>query len=163
MTIRQWLTDYSKGDNLWLYWKVFRAREAAKSRVASDILNLLCSRMAHKHGGYIGKGAVVEEIPCLPHGLHGVYISRFAKIGKNCRIYQNVTIGEKGRRAPQIGDNCLIGAGSILVGDIRIGDGAKIGAGAVVCRDVLAGTTVAACACRFIGQAKEEGAGYDGG
>ncbi len=156
MKMRQWLTDYSKGDNLWLYWKVFRARESAKGRLVSDVLNLLCSRMAHKHGGYIGKGAVVEEIPCLPHGLHGVYISRFAKIGKNCRIYQNVTIGESNRKAPQIGDGCLIGAGSILLGDIRIGDRAKIGAGAVVCRDVLADATVVAGACRPVGQMREE-------
>ncbi len=141
MGMREWLTDYSKGDNLALYWKIFGARERAKSRFFQDVLNLICSRMAHRHGGYIGRGAVLEGIPSLPHGLHGVYISRFAKIGKGCRIYQNVTIGEKGRKAPTIGDNCLIGAGAVLLGDIRIGAGAKIGAGAVVCRDVPAGAT----------------------
>lgn len=141
MGLRNWLTDYSKGDGLWLYWKVFRAREKVKTKGLGDLLNLICSRMAHRHGGYIGKGAVLEGIPSLPHGLHGIYISRFARIGKGCRIYQNVTVGEKGRKAPVIGSDCLIGAGAVLLGDIRIGDGAKIGAGAVVCRDVPAGAT----------------------
>lgn len=144
MSIREWLTDYSKGDNLKLYWSVFRAREAAKAGIWADVLNLLCSRLACRHGGYIGKGAVIEEIPSLPHGLHGVYISRFAKIGKGCRIYQNVTIGEVNRKAPKIGNRCLIGAGAVLIGGIRIGDDVKIGAGAVVSRDVPDGCTVVA-------------------
>lgn len=142
MSIRERLTDYSKGDDLRLYWKVFRAREKAKAKVWADALNLLCSRLAHKHGGYIGKGAVIEEIPSLPHGLHGIYISRFAKIGKGCRIYQNVTIGEVNRKAPEIGDRCLIGAGAVMIGGIRIGNDVKIGAGAVVSRDVPDGCTV---------------------
>lgn len=142
MSIRERLTDYSKGDNLKFYWKVFRARERAKSGLWADVINLLCSRLAHKHGGYIGKGAVIEGIPSLPHGLHGVYISRFAKIGKDCRIYQNVTIGEVNRKAPRIGERCLIGAGAVLVGGIRIGNDVKIGAGAVVSRDVADGCTV---------------------
>lgn len=142
MSIRERLTDYSKGDNLRLYWKVFRARDAAKSKRWADALSLVCSRLAHRHGGYIGKGAVIEETPSLPHGLHGIYISRFAKIGKDCRIYQNVTIGEVNREAPEIGDRCLIGAGAVIIGGIRIGNGVKIGAGAVVSRDVPDGCTV---------------------
>ena len=47
-------------------------------------------------------------------------------------IYQNVTIGEVDRRAPQIGCNCLIGAGAVIVGGVKIGDNVRIGAGAVV-------------------------------
>ena len=60
----------------------------------------------------------------------------YKRQGKNCRIYQNVTIGEVERRAPAVGDNCLIGAGAVLIGGIRIGDNVKIGAGAVVHTDV---------------------------
>lgn len=142
MSVRQWLTDYSKGDDLTFYWKLFWAREAAGNGMRADILNLLCSRAAHRHGGYIGRGARLLDVPSLPHGLHGIYISRFATIGKGCRIYQNVTVGEVDRKAPEIGDNCLIGAGAVLIGGIRIGNGVKIGAGAVVCKDVPEGSTV---------------------
>ena len=38
--------------------------------------------------------------------------------------------------APRIGDGCLIGAGAVVIGDIRIGDNVKIGAGAVVSSDI---------------------------
>lgn len=82
--------------------------------------------------------------PVLPHGLHGVFISRYAVIGAGCRIYQNVTIGEVGHAAPEIGPGCVIGAGAVLVGKIKIGAHAKIGAGAVVCENVPDGCTVVA-------------------
>ena len=127
--IRERITEYSKGDNLDLFWRLFRLRERSNHRLATDFLTLVLSRMARRHGGYVGKTAVVEGVLSLPHGLHGVYISRYARIGAGCRIYQNVTIGEVQGKAPQIGKNCLIGAGAVVVGDIRIGDGVKIGAG----------------------------------
>lgn len=85
-----------------------------------------------------------------PARLHGVFISRYAVIGANCRIYQNVTIGEIAGKAPEIGDGCLIGAGAVLVGGIRVGPGAKIGAGAVVHTDVPAGATVVSPGARII-------------
>lgn len=65
-------------------------------------------------------------------------------IGKDCWIYQNVTIGESNRKAPVIGDGCLIGAGAVIVGDVRIGNHVKIGAGAVVNIDIADGCTVVA-------------------
>lgn len=43
-----------------------------------------------------------------------------------------------------------IGAGAVVVGDIRIGDGVKIGAGAVVCTDVPEGCTVVAPPSRIL-------------
>jgi len=109
-----------------------------------DVLTFLLNRMAHRHGGYIGRGAVFAGEPVLPHGLHGVFISRYAVIGAGCRIYQNVTIGEVGHAAPEIGPGCVIGAGAVLVGKIKIGAHAKIGAGAVVCENVPDGCTVVA-------------------
>lgn len=136
--------DYSLGNNLRLYWKLFRWRERTKGRGLSDLLTFVLNRMAHRRGGYIGRGAVIAGIPSLPHGLHGVFISRYAVIGEGCRIYQNVTIGEVDRRAPQIGCNCLIGAGAVIVGGVKIGDNVRIGAGAVVSRDVPDNCTVVA-------------------
>lgn len=118
------------------FWCLYRLRNRAKRKMIRDILTFFFNRSARRHGGYVGPGAVILGEPLLPHGLHGVYISRFATIGAGCRIYQNVTIGEVKRRAPVVGNGCLIGAGAVLVGDIRIGDGVKIGAGAVVCQDI---------------------------
>lgn len=134
--IRERIIDYSKGDDLHRFWALFRRRERTKSKLAADVLTFLCNRTACRHGGYIGNGAKLAGIPSLPHGLHGIYISRYASIGAGCRIYQNVTIGEVEHAAPRIGDNCLIGAGAIIIGNIRIGSNVKIGAGAVVSSDV---------------------------
>ena len=144
MGLRAWLTDFSKGDSPGLYWKLFFWRQRAKSGLLRRLLTFFLNRSARRHGGYIGNGADLADIPSLPHGLHGVYISRYASIGPGCRIYHNVTIGEVGGKAPSIGANCLIGAGAVLVGDIRIGDHVKIGAGAVVARDVPSHNTVVA-------------------
>lgn len=78
------------------------------------------------------------------HNALGVVIGPNVVIGKNCRIGHNVTIGGRNGnpRVPIIGDNVLIGAGSIILGDITIGDNSKIGAGTVVVKNVPANTTV---------------------
>ena len=135
----------------------FRLRERSGSRLVTGLLTLVLSRMARRHGGYVGKTAVIEGFLSLPHGLHGVYISRYARIGSGCRIYQNVTIGEVEGKAPQIGRNCLIGAGAVVVGGIRIGDGVKIGAGAVVTKDIPPYALVVGNPSRQIGWVSEYG------
>lgn len=144
MNLRGMLTDYSKGDSLGWFWRLYWLSKRTKSKVLRDVLTFLLNRSAHRHGGYVGPGADIQGEPTLPHGLHGVFISRYAVIGANCRIYQNVTIGEVDHKAPVIGNGCWIGAGAVLVGDIRVGPGARIGAGAVVSKDVPAGCTVVA-------------------
>lgn len=73
----------------------------------------------------------------LPH-TQGTVIGA-AVIGRNCTIYQGVTIGAKEldmdfsqARRPSIGDNVLIGSGAKVIGPIKIGSGAKIGSNANV-------------------------------
>lgn len=90
-------------------------------------------------GTDLNHGAVFESIPKFPHGLNGIVISPFAHIGKNCRIFHQVTIGDdyrKAENAPVIGDNVTIYPGAKIVGKIRIGNNCEIGANAVVVKDV---------------------------
>ena len=148
--IRAAVIDWSKGDRLGLYWTLFAWRGQTSWPPLQDVLSFFLYRMAHRHGGYIGRNAVFQSKPILPHGLHGIYISRYARIGRDCRIYQNVTIGSIGKQAPEIGDHCLIGAGAVIVGGVKIGDFAKIGAGAVVHTDVPGYATVVAQPSRVI-------------
>lgn len=150
MGIKQRLIDFSRGDGLCRFWRLYFWRERTKSGLLRSILTFLCARSANAHGGYVGAGAHFADIPSLPHGLHGIFISRAACIGRGCRIYQNVTLGEVNGSAPQIGDDVLIGAGAVLVGGITVGDGAKIGAGATVFADVPAGATVVCVPPRVI-------------
>lgn len=72
----------------------------------------------------------------LPHP-NGVVIHPEAKIGPNCLIFQQVTVGttESGG-TPTVGGHVDIGAGAKLLGSIVIGHHARIGANAVVLTDV---------------------------
>lgn len=150
MSFLETMTDISGGNRLDGFWRLFERRKRARTRLGRWVLGFLVNRSGHRHGGYVGPGAEIKGRPSMPHGLHGVYISRYAVIGRGCRIYQNVTIGEVDGKAPRIGDNCLIGANACLIGDITVGDNVKIGAGGVVAVDVPSGCTVVAPPPRII-------------
>lgn len=87
-------------------------------------------------GTHMGFGASFASVPSFPHGLYGIIISHNAVIGKNARIYHQVTIGAGNNGAPHLGDNVTVGAGAKLLGGISIGNNVLIGAGAVVTVDV---------------------------
>jgi len=77
----------------------------------------------------------------IPHPVGTVIVAK--RIGKNCSIIANVTIGMRNEwDFPEIGDNVFIGAGARVLGGIKVGDNAVIGANAVVIHDVPAGATV---------------------
>ena len=62
-----------------------------------------------------------------------IVVNSNAKIGRNCRIQENVNIGASGGTdAPIIGDNVFIGTGAKIIGNIVIANDIVIGAGAVV-------------------------------
>jgi serine O-acetyltransferase len=76
--------------------------------------------------------------------LHG-WGSRISakKIGKNCCIFQHVTVGHTNATdKPTIGDNVTIYAGAKVLGNIRVGDNSIVGANAVVLKDVPENCTV---------------------
>jgi serine O-acetyltransferase len=70
---------------------------------------------------------------------NGIVIHPAAKIGVNCLIFQQVTIGVGEDGAPQIDGHVDIGAGAKILGAVRIGAHAKIGANAVVLNDIPGG------------------------
>lgn len=84
----------------------------------------------------------------VQHGFSTIIAAK--KIGKNCRIFQQVTVGYNGDDQPVIGDQVEIMAGAIVIGDVKIGDRAKIAAGAVVVRDVATDAVVAGVPARMI-------------
>lgn len=64
-----------------------------------------------------------------------IVVSRWARIGENCRIHACVNIRTAAGyadKAPWTGDSVYIGPGAKIFGDIRIGDGVAIGVNAVV-------------------------------
>ncbi|GGH37850.1 transferase [Mangrovimonas yunxiaonensis] len=89
----------------------------------------------------IGIWELYKKNTILPHPM-GIVIGYKVKIGKECKIYHNVTIGTKETQDfknghyPNIGDRVTIYPNSIIIGDISIGDNVVIGAGSVVLNDI---------------------------
>lgn len=72
----------------------------------------------------------------LPHP-NGVVIHPGARIGPNCLIFQQVTIGMRGSHGvPVLGGHVDVGAGARILGAVTVGNDAEIGANAVVLVDV---------------------------
>ena len=75
----------------------------------------------------------------LPHP-NGVVIHPGARIGVNCLLFQQVSLGTQGDGgAPVLGGHVDVGAGAKILGGVTIGAHAVIGANAVVLQDVPAG------------------------
>jgi len=95
----------------------------------------------------LGKGLM------LPHP-NGVVIHGEARIGDDCMIMQQVTVGmiDEGE-VPVIGNRVYIGAGAKIIGNVTVGDGARIGANAVVVNDVPSNATAVGIPARIIRRA----------
>ncbi len=106
-----------------------------------------------KTGIEIHPNATIGENLFIDHG-NGVVIGETAIVGDNVVIYHGVTLGATGKvdgkRHPTIGNNVLIGANASILGNIYIGDNAKVGAGAVVVNDVRDNTTVVGIPARTV-------------
>ncbi len=83
----------------------------------------------------------------LLHGV-GLVVNHETIIGANCTLRHCTTIGNKKLAngsytvSPQIGNNVEIGSNVVIVGPITVGDNAVIGAGSVVVKDVPAWAVV---------------------
>ena len=90
-----------------------------------------------------------------------VVVNGGARIGANCRLHVDVNIGtEAGKAAasPIIGNNCYIGPGAKLFGEIFIGPNTVIGANAVVNKSFPEGNqTIAGIPAKVISQKSSEG------
>lgn len=91
-----------------------------------------------KFGCCISPKADIGVNLILPHPI-GIVIGEGVKIGDNCTIYQNVTLGRKNKDVaeyPTIGNNITIYCNSVVIGNIEIGDNTVIGCNTVVLKSV---------------------------
>lgn len=125
-----------KNGNKYKIITIFGIRICFKTKNANSLANMfpLCEIPNQKE--------MIAKRTVFPHPI-GIVISKHATIGKNCWIYQNVTIGTdkyyhsaQKQFYPKIGDNVIIYAGAVVAGGITIGNGAIIGANAVVLSDI---------------------------
>lgn len=76
----------------------------------------------------------------------------YVRIGKNCSVLPMALIGKKkpGSCFFEIGDNCIINTGAIILGPVTIGNNVTIAAGAVVNNDVPSNAVVAGVPAKII-------------
>lgn len=76
-------------------------------------------------------------------------------LGKNCTIFQQVTIGYSKGGIPTIGDNCVICCGAIILGNVKIGNNVIIGANTLVINDVPDNAVVVGNPGRIVSSTKQ--------
>ena len=101
----------------------------------------------------IHPGATIGKRFFIDHGM-GIVIGETAEIGDDVMLYHGVTLGgtgkEKHKRHPTVGNNVMIGAGTIVLGPVTIGSNTKIGAGSVVTQDIPANVTAVGSPVRIV-------------
>jgi serine O-acetyltransferase len=76
----------------------------------------------------------------IPHG--GYIVIGPVRMGRNCEIYQGVTLGVRGSTldvlsgVPTLGDRVWVGPGAVIAGGVTVGDDASVGANSLLVRDV---------------------------
>ncbi len=90
----------------------------------------------------IGGGFLIQ------HGFATIITAE--KIGKNCRVLQQVTIGIGKNGFPILGDNVTVYCGAKILGGVYVGNNARIGANAVVVKDVLQNNVVGGVPAKII-------------
>lgn len=98
--------------------------------------------LSQKHGFCICFGVFSEGMSIAHRGT--IIVSDQAKIGKNCRIHEGVTIGGTNGNveAAQIGNNVFIGPGVKIIGPVTIADDVALAPNSVVTKSIIEpGTT----------------------
>ena len=116
------------------------------SRIVSGISQFFTNIDIHP-AATVGRGVFID------HGF-GVVIGETAVIEDNVLIYQGVTLGgvslNPGKRHPTIRKNTVIGSGAKILGNITIGENCKIGANSVVIKDVICNSTAVGVPARIV-------------
>lgn len=134
------MLSYRRAHKQYLKGHYFRARYISQRAVRKTGIEI-------HPGAEIGKGFFID------HGT-GVIIGETTIIGDNVTLYQGVTLGgtgkEKGKRHPTIGDNVMISAGAKVLGSFTVGENSVIGAGSVVIEEVPPNCTVVGVPGRIV-------------
>jgi serine O-acetyltransferase len=132
--------------------KFYNAGFKAIGRFISGVAQFLTNIDIHP-AATIGRNVFID------HGA-GVVIGETTIIEDNVLIYQQVTLGgvslSKGKRHPTIQKNTVLGGGAKILGNITIGENCKIGANSVVVKDVPSNSTAVGVPARIVRRKDDE-------
>ena len=133
--------------------------------IRSIIVNLLLYQLSKSPGVEINTKNEIGYGLFIAHP-HDIVIGVGVKIGNNVTIYNGVTLGAKklmaedsnqeiNLRYPIIGNNVTIFTGAKIIGPVKIGDNCTIGANSVVMDSFPSNSMIAGIPARLISSKKQ--------
>jgi serine O-acetyltransferase len=112
-----------------------------------SMLNRFLTGIEIHQAAKIGPGFFID------HGM-GVVIGETAIVGEDCMLFHGVTLGgtgkATGKRHPTLLKGVVVGAGAKILGNITIGNNCYVGANSVVLKDVPDNSTVVGIPGRIV-------------
>ncbi|WP_436322951.1 serine O-acetyltransferase [Vibrio cidicii] len=109
-------------------------------RLSLKLIRFIYDRSQREIGMELPLGTCVGSGYYIPHP-NGIVVNANAKIGNNCTILQQVTIGGDSRKEsgkpPTIGNDVVLSAGCKVIGPIQVGNNVIVGANAVLIENAL--------------------------
>lgn len=116
----------------------------------SPLATIVWSLNIKKNSCDISPKATIGPGITMHHSV-GIVIGPGVKIGKNLNIFQNTTLGTRGKgEYPQLGDNVELFSGCAVLGGVNVADNVKIGANSVVIHDIPPNSTAVGAPARII-------------
>lgn len=122
---------------IWKYQRRLRIWEYHlnnKHRIRSNLLQIKTRSLGRKYGLSMSPNIFDRGLKIMHLG--SILINNRSSVGKNCVLHINTALvstnGED--KAPILGDDCILGIGSVLIGNIVLGNEVVVGAGSIVTR-----------------------------
>lgn len=148
---------FLKEQSIWAIWvyrfgrRIDQRSEGIPKRILTSLYWLVFRVTETLTGISISKSVIVGPGLRIWH-FGNIFVHPSTVIGANCTLRQGVTIGNRhdNSEAPVIGDCVDFGAYAQVLGAVRIGNNCRIGAMSVVLRDVPDGATAVGVPARVI-------------
>jgi serine O-acetyltransferase len=157
---------FLKEQSIWAIWvyrfgrRVDRRAEGVRKKALTKLYWLLFRIIETALATSFSKSVVIGPGLRIWH-FGNIFIHPSVVIGANCTLRQGVTLGNRhgSSDVPTIGDNVEFGAYAQVLGDVRVGNNCRIGAMSVVLCDVPDGATAVGSPARVIAEDSRHPAG----